>query len=391
MWPHLRDQLSSGLSGIHENGTKNIMMIQKKTDFIWTSDFRTTVRFLSGLDELGKFLKETASGRIYVIVDSEVLRLWGERLLTKFTALKKYWVLKVGADENLKTFSTLESIWNDMMVKGLKRDDLVLVVGGGLVCDVGAFAASSYLRGIPLVLFPTTLLAQVDACLGGKTAINYKGAKNQIGSFYPAEEILISVEMLDTLSEREFRCGLGEVLKTGLIGDKSIRDLLVDIPSTMGLSEHTRYNWCREVVSRCLSVKGKMIGQDLRDLGLRRKLNLGHTFGHALESSSGFVLTHGEAVGLGLLVAAQIVSLRGESSNLFSEIREVLVKCGLPVCIPENMEITDILSFLQKDKKSSIESRTWVLPFDWEDCRLVELTDHEESSLITDAVGTLKR
>jgi 3-dehydroquinate synthase len=366
------------------------MMIQKETGFIWSSDFRTTVRFLSGLNEFGEFLKENASGRIYAIVDSEVFRLWGKRILMEFAVLKKYWILRVKADENLKTFSTLESIWNDMMTKGLKRDDLVLVIGGGLVCDVGAFAASSYLRGIPLMLFPTTLLAQVDACLGGKTAINYKGSKNQIGSFYPAEEVLISVEMLDTLSEKEFRCGLGEVLKTGLFGDKSIKNLLVDIPFAVGSSGHTRYNWCREVVSRCLNVKGKLIEQDLRDLGLRRTLNLGHTFGHALESSSGFVLTHGEAVGLGLLVAAQITFLRGESSNLFSEIREILVSCKLPVCIPENMEIPDILSFLQKDKKSSVESRTWVLPFDWEDCKLVELTGHEERSLITDAVGALK-
>ncbi len=209
--------------------------------------------------------------------------------------------------ETGKCWRSVESVLVTAANHGLGRDDVITGVGGGVVCDVASFAASLYMRGCGLVLVPTTLLAMVDASLGGKTGIDFLGYKNLVGSFYPASRICIDVTCLRSLPERDYRSGLGEVIKTAIIGDAELFRLLEDRSREVLVRDR---DVVQQVVRRCLAVKGRIVEEDPREAGRRAVLNLGHTFGHALESASGFSgWTHGEAVawGIGRAMAAGVL------------------------------------------------------------------------------------
>ncbi|MEN8209770.1 MAG: 3-dehydroquinate synthase family protein, partial [Candidatus Fermentibacteria bacterium] len=287
--------------------------------------------------------------------------------------------------EVLKNTFTLSQIWDSMSAAGIHRDTPVAVIGGGLVCDIGAMAASTYLRGLKLMLVPTTLLCMVDACLGGKTGVNLSSAKNQVGTFYPAGKILIAPDFLDTLPLCEFRSGFAEIVKTALIGDRSLQGLLkrVDI-------EKPDKSDILEIVRKCLEVKGRIVAEDLRESGNRMLLNLGHTIGHALESASGFGLTHGEAVGLGLIGEAAIAASLGGSRELPGEIRRMLKQAGLPTTLSDKVSPEKLSHLFDKDKKTRKDGRIWALPFDWCDCRLERLTPDQEEKALPLAMNMLR-
>lgn len=205
----------------------------------------------------------------------------------------------IESGESSKNFASLERIVATALEEGLARDGRIIGFGGGVVCDLAGFAASVYMRGCKLTLVPTTLLAMVDASLGGKTAIDYRGMKNMVGSFYPASEILISIDVLRTLSEREYLNGLGEVLKHALLSsDEALYRFLVTQKNEI-LSRDAQS--LATIVELSLRVKQHYIEQDpTESLGIRQMLNLGHTFGHALESTFHFGLfSHGAAVAWG--------------------------------------------------------------------------------------------
>jgi 3-dehydroquinate synthetase len=289
------------------------------------------------------------------------------------------------ATEVLKNTFTLSQIWDSMSAAGIHRDTPVVVIGGGLVCDIGAMAASTYLRGLRLMLVPTTLLCMVDACLGGKTGVNLASAKNQVGTFNPAEKILISPDFLDTLPDREFRSGIAEIAKTALIGDRSIQGLLelIDI-------ERPDKNNILQIIHKCLEVKGAVVTGDLRETGNRMLLNLGHTIGHALESASEFQLTHGEAVGLGLIGEAAIAVSLGGNRELPGEIRHMLKQAGLPTDLSDTVSKEKLTRLFERDKKTRRDGRIWALPFDWCDCRLTRLTPDQEEKVLPIALNLLK-
>jgi 3-dehydroquinate synthase len=204
----------------------------------------------------------------------------------------------IAAGEAAKCWRNVEALLAFALEHGLGRDDTVVGVGGGVVCDMAAFAASIYMRGCRLVLVPTTLLAMADAALGGKTGINFKGYKNMVGTFYPAEEIRICVSLLDSLPSREFSAGLAEVIKTGMLGDPELLSLLEEQRQAV---DSRSPQLMEEMVRRCLIVKGGIVAADLREEGRRAVLNLGHTFAHALETTGGLgSRSHGEAVAWGL-------------------------------------------------------------------------------------------
>jgi len=214
-----------------------------------------------------------------------------------FGAGVERWVA-IPAGEPAKCWKSVESVLEKCASLGLGRDDAVIGIGGGVVSDVAAFAASLYMRGCGLVLVPTTLLAMVDASLGGKTGIDFMGFKNLVGTFYPAARIYIDVSLLRPLPAREYTSGLAEVIKTALIGDGELFSLLerssVDViarePAVL-----------EQMIRRCIAVKGRIVQEDPRERGMRAVLNLGHTFGHALESATRFSgWTHGEAVAWGI-------------------------------------------------------------------------------------------
>jgi 3-dehydroquinate synthetase len=346
-------------------------------EFAWSRrPTGTVVRFCDGTGEVAA---SAAAGRTFALVDRKVAELWD--LGCDGLGLDAGSILLLDAVEENKSPRTLEYAWKRMSDAGITRDSVILGIGGGLTLDVAALAASTWHRGTGLVLVPTTVLAMADACLGGKTAVNLAGAKNQVGTFYPADEVLIAECFVNTLPPREYRNGLAEVLKAGLIGDREIGGLLAEPPPRDG-----DHRWLRELVERSLRVKGRIVSADLTESGHRRVLNLGHTLGHALESVSGFDLSHGEAVGIGMVAA----SVMAGAESLTAEIRELLLGVGLPAGTGAvSRGQADIEAFLVRDKKTSEGVRTWVLPHGWEDCRLRELGAEEERDLLRKALDAI--
>jgi len=355
-------------------------------NFKWNTAMPATiVRTCSLKTEQFVLLDEFSDGweQPFLIIDSEVRRLWDNLLQPAITSASGLYVME--AREVLKNTFTLSRIWDSMSAAGIHRDTPVVVIGGGLVCDIGAMAASTYLRGLRLMLVPTTLLCMVDACLGGKTGVNLAGVKNQVGTFNPAVKILIAPDFLDTLPEREFKSGIAEIVKTALIGDRSIQVLLERMDT-----ENPDKNSILEIIRKCLEVKGGIVTEDLRETGKRMLLNLGHTIGHALESISEFQLSHGEAVGLGLIGEAAIAASLGGNRDLPGEIRHILKRAGLPVKVKDMISEEEIFRLFEKDKKTRRDGRTWALPFDWCDCRLTHLTPDQEEKILPEVMHLLK-
>lgn len=204
--------------------------------------------------------------------------------------------------EEAKTFPNVEKILFLALEKKLDRSSVMVGVGGGVICDMTAFAASLYMRGCQVELVPTTLLAMVDAAMGGKTGVDYGNYKNMVGSFYPARRVLINPEFLNTLSQREFLCGLAEVIKTALLADRTLLEILEKRKDEVLKRDPMLV---KELITHCILVKSRIVQEDLREGGIRACLNLGHTFGHALETVSGFsTISHGEAVAWGISKAA---------------------------------------------------------------------------------------
>lgn len=353
-------------------------------NFKWeTSAMETDIRNCSIMEQsawMEEFTNEWS--KPFLIVDSEVRKLWDSQL--KQLTLSASGLFVMEALEEHKNISALTRIWNTMSEKGIHRDTPVVVIGGGLVCDIGAMAASTYLRGLKLTLVPTTLLCMVDACLGGKTGLNLSGAKNQLGTFYPAEKVVISPEFLETLPGREFRSGIAEIIKTAIIGDRSIQKSLEKIDI-----ENPDKEIILEIIRKCLEVKGGIVAADLRETGKRMILNLGHTIGHALESTSGFQFSHGEAVGLGLIGEAALAASLGGNRKLPGEIRHLLKMASLPVGISKSVSGEKLFRMFNKDKKTRKDGRIWSLPFDWCDCRLTLLTADQEEKFLPEAMNLL--
>jgi 3-dehydroquinate synthase len=227
------------------------------------------------------------------------------------------------AGEKAKNWQSVDTILTSAVEASYGRDGCFCGIGGGVLCDMTAFAASVYMRGCSVILVPTTLLAMVDASLGGKTGIDYMGYKNMVGTFYPASEVRYCPELLKSLPDREFLSGLGEVIKTAMLGDgemfeylKTHRDLILQRDNDA----------LTEIIRRCIMVKGEVVEKDLHEKSIRATLNLGHTFAHALESVSGFSdWSHGEAVAWGLLLAMETGVEMGITDNYYAlEVRKML-------------------------------------------------------------------
>jgi 3-dehydroquinate synthase len=253
------------------------------------------------------------------------------------------------AGEAAKSWSELERILGRMLDAELTRGSLVVGTGGGVVSDIAALAASLYMRGCRLTLVPTTLLAMVDAAVGGKTGVNFGGYKNMVGTFYPADHVLIAPQTLETLSEREYRSGLAEVIKTAMLGDDGLLAMLEDEQeSVLGRDPEL----LSEIVWTCVGVKGEIVEADLTESGVRAHLNLGHTFAHALESVQGLGLwSHGEAVAWGLARALELGAVAGMTDPAWVErVMAILSRYGYRTePIPE--ATGEIIGAMRRDKK----------------------------------------
>jgi 3-dehydroquinate synthase len=260
--------------------------------------------------------------------------------------------LTIGDGEAHKTLSTVETLAAACASWGLLRGDALVAVGGGIVGDVAGFVAATYCRGIAFVQVPTTLLAMVDASIGGKTGVNLPRGKNLVGAFHQPLAVLADPAVLSTLSEREFRCGLAEVVKYALIGDDELATLLREHGSALLAREPAIVT---DVVGRCAAAKARVVELDEleRQPAGRAVLNYGHTLAHALEIAGGHTLRHGEAVAIGLVFAANLAAvLERVGADVVTRHEQLLHRFGLPVEAPPGLSASEVIALMRGDKKA---------------------------------------
>ncbi|MFZ4859552.1 MAG: 3-dehydroquinate synthase [Desulfuromonadaceae bacterium] len=286
-----------------------------------------------------------------VITNSTVAALYGSRVIKSLeTSGYVAAQIEMPDGEEFKNSSTLNRIYDQLLAAGVDRSSFVIALGGGVVGDVAGYAAATWMRGIPFVQVPTTLLAQVDSSVGGKTGIDHPKGKNLIGAFYQPRLVLIDVDTLVTLDQRQFRAGLGEVIKYGVAVNRSFFEYLeANIDAVLAMDPDLLI----EIIQRCCQLKAEVVELDEREAGLRAILNYGHTLGHAFEAISGYQgLVHGEAVAIGMVLAARISFALGHcSQNDVIRITSLLTRCGLPVDIPQ-YDRQQLLHAVAADKKS---------------------------------------
>lgn len=271
--------------------------------------------------------------RIAVITDSNVAPIYGERLLNSLTNSGfEPFLVTVPAGESSKSMEMLQFLYGELLQNGITRSDLIVALGGGVVGDLTGFCASTLLRGIPFVQIPTTLLAQVDSSVGGKVAVNLPYGKNLAGNFYQPKLVLIDPDCLNTLTDRVFSDGMAEVIKYGVILDERLFEALENASSREKVMEIAD-----KLIYRCCELKKLVVEADELDLGGRMILNLGHTFGHAIEKKYNFKeYTHGEAVAAGMVMAAKY----GERENITqSGTADRIIKLITSFNLPQWVEI----------------------------------------------------
>ena len=299
-----------------------------------------------------------------IVTNTAVAPLYAQRLQTALAGrFRTVHTVELPDGEAFKSWETLNLIFDALLVNSCDRKTVLFALGGGVVGDMTGFAAASYMRGVPFVQVPTTLLAQVDSSVGGKTAINHPLGKNMIGAFYQPQRVICDLDTLKTLPPRELSAGLAEVIKYGPIADMAffewieshLDDLLAQNPAALA-----------HAVKRSCEIKAWVVGQDERETGLRAILNFGHTFGHAIEAGMGYgQWLHGEAVGCGLVMAARLSEALGLVDRAFVERLSTLVRrAGLPVVAPAldaQDNVGRYLSLMRVDKKAEAGEIKFVL------------------------------
>ena len=270
------------------------------------------------------------------------------------------------ADEKHKTLDAVESLYRVMLDARLERRSPVIALGGGIVGDVAGYAAATYLRGVPLVHVPTTLLAMVDASIGGKTGVNFllpksdDLGKNLIGAFWQPKVVLVDPSTLRTLNARDLRCGLAECIKHAVIADASLLTWIAQRATELKSSSSPAH---AELIARSASMKAAIVAEDERENGRRALLNLGHTFAHAIESIAALNVRHGEAVAIGLNAAAQVArEMARISDDEKNAIISTLIRCDLTLTLPDRASIVHLMRAMTFDKKSMNGRMRLVLP-----------------------------
>ncbi len=287
------------------------------------------------------------AARWFVVTDSNVAPLHLDRVLARVSAE----AVVLPAGEEHKTIDTAVSLASSLLARGADRTSGILALGGGVVGDLAGFVASIFMRGIPVVQMPTTLLAQVDSSVGGKTGVDVPAAKNMLGTFHQPCAVFSDLAFLATLPAREWTNGFAEIVKYGAIADPDLLALMA------ARSDHLRRghpDLLADVIGRSCRIKKEIVESDEREGGLRRILNFGHTVGHAVEAESGFTVSHGEAVAMGMVCAALLSERLGHLDRAQREhLVDVLRRVGLPVTIPAALGVPGILERLGKDKKKA--------------------------------------
>lgn len=305
----------------------------------------------SGLLGRPEHLLPLIRGRQVLVVTNETIApLYLQKVLESLQSLDKVDAIELPDGEAFKTLETVNRVFDALLQKRHDRSTTIVALGGGVVGDMSGFAAACYQRGVDFIQVPTTLLSQVDSSVGGKTGVNHPLGKNMIGAFYQPQLVLIDIDTLGTLPDRELSAGLAEVIKYGMICDadffhwleKNIERLLARDPEALAYA-----------VERSCRDKAAVVAEDERESGRRAILNFGHTFGHAIEAVQGYGnWLHGEAVAAGMVMAAELSQLRGMVSDaVVSRLRALLSKANLPQQSPSDMAVDDYLRAMSVDKK----------------------------------------
>ncbi len=299
--------------------------------------------------------------RVLVISDRQVGGLYGDVLvesLHRSGFLAELFVIADG--ESNKNLATMSTIYDFLIEYNYPRQTTVIALGGGVVGDVAGFAAATYMRGVPYIQVPTSLLAMVDSSVGGKVGVNHPLGKNLIGSFYQPKLVFIDLAVLQTLAPEEFRAGFAEVIKYGVIWDANFFSFLLN--NVKKIFELDQLGLMRVVQTSC-SIKAQVVEEDEKEAGLRAILNYGHTIGHALEALTNYnVYRHGEAISIGMLASAKIAEKMEILGDVdVSRLWQLLVKAGLPCTMPK-IDPIDIIERLRKDKKVRLDKVRFVLP-----------------------------
>ncbi len=297
------------------------------------------------------------AGTVFVVTTEDVWRLHGERLADSLGPLR---VLYFPGGEERKRMAQVEALAEQMASNGADRTSVVVAFGGGIVNDLGGFLASIFMRGVPVLQVPTTLLAQVDAAVGGKTGANLMRGKNLIGTFHQPLAVLIDPEVIATLSEREYRAGLQEIIKCGVIRDAALFEAFESRGNGILRRDPALLD---QMIAGAVRIKAEVVSEDEKESGIRRILNFGHTIGHALEAETGYLrFLHGEAVAFGMVAAAHLAVLVGRlSSRDAQRIVEVVEACG-PIPPLDDVHPERLFERLGSDKKTMQGKVHFVLP-----------------------------
>lgn len=328
------------------------------------------------------------SGSFVLLTDEKVAALYAEPFLSFMNEneLSCECITFSGGEKN-KTRKTKEEIEDKLLAQQAGKDTFLIVMGGGVVTDIGGFVAATYCRGIPYLSVPTTLLGMVDASIGGKTGVNVKEGKNLIGTFYPPEAIFIDFSMLSTLSDQEMLNGSAEVIKHCLIADRSSFYLLFE---NLDKWKQRDLEFLKKFIIKSCRIKKKIVKADLKESGARRILNFGHTIGHAIEVIEEYSLSHGEAIAVGMIVESFIsLKMNHIEEKDFDEIYELLKVIGFPLKLSEKVTISGMKEAMVRDKKSKGKIPRFIIlnkvgkvfPFKGEYCA------HIDESLLEESLG----
>jgi len=340
------------------------------------------------LSQAGATLREIfpKHEKCFIVSAPPVRKRWGKKLLGSLQkAGWKSTLIEMSDGERHKRMASVEELADKLVRAGAERSALIVSLGGGVVCDVTGFLASVYMRGVDVVHIPTTLLAQVDAAVGGKTGVNLRAGKNLVGTFYQPRAVLIDSEVLSSLPDREFRSGLYEALKCGVIGNRELFERFETHRDEILMRNSVQLEW---LIAESVKLKADVVAADEREGGLRRVLNFGHTIGHALEAETNYKhFLHGEAVAWGMIAAADIAATVGKSSPRTSErVREAVLAQGK---LPEvDVKSSNIVRLLKSDKKTKNGAVHFVLP---REIGEVEVVNDVPEAVVLEAVKGIKR
>lgn len=324
------------------------------------------------IDNLGeKIFDYTNANKILIVISEKVNKLYGKKLKIK-NSIK--FILKDG--ENQKNFKNYQRILNFALKNKLERKDAVVAIGGGVVGDIAGFVAATYLRGIDFIQIPTTLLACVDSSVGGKVAINTDYGKNLVGAFYQPKAVFCNLNFLKTLDERQFKSGLAEVVKCAFIDNKNtIFDFLAEKADKILLKND---EFLSEIVKMALDLKAYVVMADEKEQGLRKILNFGHTYGHALEKITNYKkYTHGEAIAIGMVFAINLAFKKGLIEEEYkNQSLELIYKYGLIKTMPK-YSCKKLINLMQSDKKVENGKINFILPTQKSEVKCFSITPED--------------